>query len=929
MKIKFIYSVALLLAFCSVGYPAEAMLKVKWIWYPENPAVDAVQQSRYFRKIIKIGDNIEKAAIRITADDRLELLAINGNILNKDESKIADEWKIIRNYDLKDYLKKGDNVIVIKVKNTGGYAGLICRGEIVLASGKTIELFSDSDWKVSKVPDKNWDSVDFDDSAWVNASVIGDATVVPWSASMKPDAFMTAEEKMAEKEKRAAFHAKFAVFEKELEKEKKPVVKVGCVKNSPAIMINDKPMPPVFYRTHSNIGVDPTYSRQYENFGKAGINLYAIGFAMNDFWLAPGKYDFSACEDNIRKILAINGSGYILLGVRLEAPGWWIKTNKDELVGYATGDPDPGADQLGRYIAASLASEIWKKETGEAVRSLVKYLENRPVGKRIIGYRVDYGVYTEWHYYGMAGDMPDTGKAMTGRFKKWLREKYSNDVKLLRESWGDTNVSFESATVPSKEERWKFGCMSLRNPSTDKKDLDYYYCHKDAVSECMLYLDGVVKNETQGRLLCGNYYGYFFTMHYPAEGHHLDIEKVLHSSNVDYLCAPYCYDPRSRRIGGDGRSRTICDTYNLHKKLHIVEVDVRTHLAASDGNKYVDDITGSISLIRRDFCNAFIHGLGIYWVDMVVDKPWYDDVEIMNTIKEVQGISLSTIKTDKSSVSEVALVCDPESINYASYPAQPIYIADSLINGVMHELSRTGVPFDTILLSDIKNKELPDYKVYIFLNSFYLEQPKRDMINEVVRKKGKTAVWFYADGFINEKGISEKYISDLTGIKVKYIEEKMQQTIKITNRSHNITKKLEEGYVLPSTVNNGPIFYVEDPSAITLGCIKHDNKDLPGLVVKKSKDWTSIYCSIPFISRHILRGIFNDAGVHQYIDTEDIINVNKSFLSIHTKDGGKKKVVLSSPRKIKELFTKKDIGNNLASFEIEMEPVSTLLFQIE
>lgn len=46
-------------------------------------------------------------------------------------------------------------------------------------------------------------------------------------------------------------------------------------------------------------------------------------------------------------------------------------------------------------------------------------------GSLVAGVRVAYGIYTEWHSYGMY-EAPDTGTAMTAHFRNWLRSKYSS-----------------------------------------------------------------------------------------------------------------------------------------------------------------------------------------------------------------------------------------------------------------------------------------------------------------------------------------------------------------------------------------------------------------------------------------------------------------------------------------------------------------------
>ena len=75
------------------------------------------------------------------------------------------------------------------------------------------------------------------------------------------------------------------------------------------------------------------------------------------------------------------------------------------------------------------------------IARLVRHLESTPYAKRIFAYRPDFGVYHEWHYYGMAECMPDVGKAMSAAYGK---------------------------PIPSKEERLRTSAGVMRDPEKDR-----------------------------------------------------------------------------------------------------------------------------------------------------------------------------------------------------------------------------------------------------------------------------------------------------------------------------------------------------------------------------------------------------------------------------------------------------------------------------
>lgn len=125
-----------------------------------------------------------------------------------------------------------------------------------------------------------------------------------------------------------------------------------------------------------------------------------------------------------------------------------------------------------------------------------------------------------------------------------------------------------------------------------------------------------------------------------------------------------------------------------------------------------------------------------------------------------------------------------------SYLGYPPTLGYKLITGVYTELCRTGAPFDTILLDDIGNASLPDYRVYIFLNCFCLDAAERARIARVVRRKGKTAVWFYGAGFLRPEGASAKNLSELTGMQMEVMPVRAAQVAEMPDTANVLAASL-------------------------------------------------------------------------------------------------------------------------------------------
>ena len=58
------------------------------------------------------------------------------------------------------------------------------------------------------------------------------------------------------------------------------------------------------------------------------------------------------------------------------------------------------------------------------------------------------------------------------------------------------------------------------------------------------------------------------------------------------------------------------------------------------------------------------------------------------------------------------------------------------------------------LHDDLARPDMPEYKLYIFLNTLYLTSAERSVIKKRVQGDNKVAVWIYAPGVLSESGLS-------------------------------------------------------------------------------------------------------------------------------------------------------------------------------
>ncbi|MBN2329314.1 MAG: family 78 glycoside hydrolase catalytic domain [Candidatus Omnitrophica bacterium] len=158
-----------------------------WIWLSAgNPAESAPVGNAYFRRVVHL-DSVEKlrsAQGMFTADNSFTLW-MNGREMGK-----GGNFKQLNQFDLKDVLKSGDNLVCVEAKNAGASAnpaGLIGCIRLEFKDGKSQIISTDSNWKASDTENSQWLQADFDDSQWEKANAFGEYGINPWGEIQGPN----------------------------------------------------------------------------------------------------------------------------------------------------------------------------------------------------------------------------------------------------------------------------------------------------------------------------------------------------------------------------------------------------------------------------------------------------------------------------------------------------------------------------------------------------------------------------------------------------------------------------------------------------------------------------------------------------------------------------------------------------------------------
>lgn len=497
-------------------------------------------------------------------------------------------------------------------------------------------------------------------------------------------------------------------------------------RGAPAIFIAEKPEFPMWFWQSQ---VSP---RDAQAFATAGIQVFT--FSSPAYYLSPGwidekSYDYSEWDTIMQSFLEASPTGLCIPRIFVGAPAWWLDKHPEESCQYATGKGWE-ANSWGGTKHESFASRLWRQEAGEALRSFVSHIVQSPYSARIIGIHVANGIYGEWHTWS-ATDIPDSSEPMRQALIRHVRGKYAGDVARLQRSWGQTSLQFDSLSLPTLEERRSGDVGMFRDPARSRKVMDYYECLHTESAAAIEFFCGIVKEASDSRLLTLVFYSYTPDLNWPQEGDHRAAARIHRADSVDLLASPHSY--QRRNLGEDGLFRNFPGSMQLHNKLFLDEADDRTHLARDPAFIHVTAVEQSLEVIRREFANAVTHGVGLWYMDQQGD--WFHDDRLMSEIAHLKRWGDRSMAMPRNSVAEVAVVSGLESEFYLTgrdsgknHVTYPLYV------GQIGELCRSGAPFDWYLIEDLAAALVPEHKVYVFLDCFYLTPKERAAIDGLKSK---------------------------------------------------------------------------------------------------------------------------------------------------------------------------------------------------
>ncbi len=595
-----------------------------------------------------------------------------------------------------------------------------------------------------------------------------------------------------------------------------------------------------------------------KDFADRGVNLVCIfpantnnslGLPYCDYpphWVHLGVYRWEIVDQQFDDILKANPGAHFLCMIDLNTPDWQVR--------FSFGQIEDSFLKLGDVAG----SQDWRKQTGDYLIAFLNHCEEK-YGSRIEGYILACGMTCEW--------------------QDWARGEESNSRREAWRQWCINRGHGDPIDIPTLSQRTSCSRDLLRDPVTDALAIRYWDFNRWLIADAIQHFAGLAQSIIHHRVALGVFYGYIFEHgqgRLVREGC-LGLDTIYASDDLDFFIAPASY--RDRHMGGGSGFMSPISSIKLHGKSFIQELDHFTHTANGNplgryGIKWGEwnyrwtDEASSIAGMQREFTQALIYGVSLWWFDMW--NHWYETPEILAAIKQMKSIwDCQKVLREPESVSQIAVLADVESCLYLNED-------DPRVNDILHvlrsKLGGIGAPYDLYSMNDLGAIDFQSYKLVIIPNLFVCNADKRKAIQDKLCRDGRTVLWIYKAGVIADGRYDEAHIERLTGL------------------------PFSPGQI--SRKNFGHWRSVLQPD------------------LKPDVSW--------------LREIAISAGVHVYSDTQEPVYVNSRLLATHSANGGQRRLALPRRyRQVRELFTNRIVATDCTEFTDTLLAPGTVLYELQ
>jgi hypothetical protein len=536
---------------------------------------------------------------------------------------------------------------------------------------------------------------------------------------------------------------------------------------------------------------------------------------------------------------------------------------------------------------------------------------------------------------------------MLAYFRGRLREYYAGDVDELRRCWSDPDVTFETAMPPDRTERLRTDWFVFRSP-VRRRTADFYRVFSECVEDCVIAWAEAVKRATDGEALFGAPLASVLDhgLYHTLQGHlrKNSFARAAASPHVDMLESPASYSLRD--LGrGDTTAMVPVGSLRLAGKIWLRDFDTRTSLTAHpDGKRRVyalwrtpDDPWQDVQILKRDTAYSLLKGGSFWWHE--IDHNMYRLPEHVRTVKRLHAVGRGIVHADRSLVPGLGVFVDPESGLHQAGSNRLAYAMNYEARRL--HWTHSGMACETFLADDAAHTDMPPHPLVMVTSGFCLTDRQVDALVALARRSNGTIVWLMAPGLQTPRGFDLDRVSRITGFRIRAADVEGLPRVTMVPGRHpwsRVTWPEERpansfgGGLLDADDMGGrgvgPLFYADLPrerNAEVLGLL--DVLGEPGLVTRRRKGYTSVYCSAPYVHNALLRRIGRDSGAHIYVDNDDAIHAARELLLVNARRAGPR--TFRWPRKaqvVVDLYTGRTVAENTQSWTARLKKYETRFY---
>jgi len=667
------------------------------------------------------------------------------------------------------------------------------------------------------------------------------------------------------------------------------------------------------------------FQLNYTGFCLGEDKTYLATLDYGSTWLGDARFDWAPLDRQLARIQRFAPHTKLIVKVALDGAHWWTAKHPDAAANPRQGIPD--------YLAPE-----WRSDARKAIRQMVAHIQSSPYADMVIGYSLFNGPSLDCNW------RPNLSTpAALAEFRKFLRQRYSNNTAALRQAWRDSKVNFAEAMPDiNRDSRQPNRFPLLNAPADQARRTDTRDFIAWAWEQPILDFAACIKEATQRRALVGartgnlmfGYWGWEDQggFGYPGDIGSERVNRLLESPDLDFFDQWASYFGRTVGSGDCGGPVMPVKGLQAYKKMVMLQNDVPTHANNEPGYGATKSAADTHAMQRRIFAHALTQGMYMYLWQMSSN---FNVPEMAGDWKTMQSAIEKSVRAPRGSEVKIAFVVDRDLQRYlgedreVKHPTRGIALMDY---GRL-EWGRAGVGFDLIYLDQLA--DAPTYPVYVFYHTIKADNNTVSLIHRKLQTDHAVGVFVWADGMVDGNNVfSVANASRLCGIKLKEAANAysltMRPTVALTKLG--FPEKASLGYVFRSEDGDRvfasrsypPNLEVADLDAEKWGTDEGGRAAL--LAIKQHGNWTSVYSASPILVPDLLRIILRKANVTPVLQSDDALYLNQSFVGVHTRPETKSITLqFSVPTALYEIFSGKEFPPAV-QHRIEVNGSSTYLY---